>query len=288
MKKFILIIGTAVILSSGTVSAKEKTNDIFKENGFNKAPLTLSKGEFNEFFTNEEVVQIGTVLLNTKTNKIVAFLDEDTTMLSYQAESSSRWLSPDPLAEKYPSVSPYVYCANNPLKYIDPNGMDIWNMNTYGYFTRIEDKTQDRFNIVNNEGKTIQDKDGNDRSISFKYGTVQNVTEKNVKVNGEAKTLTLFDIKGDDNAKSLFEFIANPGETTNVEWSHDKVGSENSEKNIISTIHDKSRTVGGYYLTKNGYTIKEDTHSHPTNPEPSPADMNSTIVSTTFSYWPLK
>ena len=36
-----------------------------------------------------------------------------------------RWLVPDPLAGKYPSISPYVYCANNPLKYIDPNGEEL-------------------------------------------------------------------------------------------------------------------------------------------------------------------
>ena len=29
----------------------------------------------------------------------------------------------DPLAEKYYSISPYAYVANNPLKYIDPDGM---------------------------------------------------------------------------------------------------------------------------------------------------------------------
>ena len=28
----------------------------------------------------------------------------------------------DPLCEKYYSVSPYVYCLNNPLKYVDPDG----------------------------------------------------------------------------------------------------------------------------------------------------------------------
>jgi len=28
----------------------------------------------------------------------------------------------DPLAEMYYSVSPYVYCKNNPVNYIDPNG----------------------------------------------------------------------------------------------------------------------------------------------------------------------
>lgn len=30
----------------------------------------------------------------------------------------------DPLAEKYYSVSPYAWCGNNPVKYIDPDGRD--------------------------------------------------------------------------------------------------------------------------------------------------------------------
>ena len=37
----------------------------------------------------------------------------------------SRFTSIDPLSENYYSWSPYVYVANNPLKYIDPNGKDI-------------------------------------------------------------------------------------------------------------------------------------------------------------------
>jgi len=32
----------------------------------------------------------------------------------------------DPLAEKYYSISPYAYCANNPVLFIDPNGQEIW------------------------------------------------------------------------------------------------------------------------------------------------------------------
>ena len=31
----------------------------------------------------------------------------------------------DPLCEKYYSVSPYVYCLNNPLKYVDPDGKQV-------------------------------------------------------------------------------------------------------------------------------------------------------------------
>ncbi|MBP7102941.1 MAG: hypothetical protein KBA86_06785 [Bacteroidales bacterium] len=30
--------------------------------------------------------------------------------------------SRDPMFEKYPSISPYTYCANNPVKYLDPDG----------------------------------------------------------------------------------------------------------------------------------------------------------------------
>jgi RHS repeat-associated protein len=34
-----------------------------------------------------------------------------------------RWMNVDPLAEKYPSHSPYCYVMNNPLRLIDPTGM---------------------------------------------------------------------------------------------------------------------------------------------------------------------
>lgn len=40
----------------------------------------------------------------------------------YYNSDLSIWLSVDPRAAKYPSLSPYAYCANNPIKLIDPNG----------------------------------------------------------------------------------------------------------------------------------------------------------------------
>jgi RHS repeat-associated protein len=123
--KLSLLISLLLIASFQVTHAQ----DIFKQHGFDKKPLTLSDGRYNEFFNNDEVVQIGTVLLNTKTNKVVAFLEKDTTKTTYLAEFSSRWLSVDPLAQKYPQFSPYVYVANNPIKNIDPDGKKIVDAN---------------------------------------------------------------------------------------------------------------------------------------------------------------
>ncbi len=41
----------------------------------------------------------------------------------YYSSDLSVWLSVDPMSDKYPSLSPYVYCADNPVKLVDPDGM---------------------------------------------------------------------------------------------------------------------------------------------------------------------
>ena len=59
--------------------------------------------------------------------------------------SNMRWMTMDPLAEKYCHISPYAYCAGNPVNLVDPdgkmlviwyqetdsNGKVIWKMCTY-------------------------------------------------------------------------------------------------------------------------------------------------------------
>ncbi|HFG0566787.1 TPA: RHS repeat domain-containing protein [Flavobacterium psychrophilum] len=56
-------------------------------------------------------------------------LDRETNLTNFGARyldmKTSLWLNIDPLAEKYPAYSPYVYCINNPLNVIDPDGRDI-------------------------------------------------------------------------------------------------------------------------------------------------------------------
>jgi RHS repeat-associated protein len=53
-------------------------------------------------------------------------LDEENGMYYYSARyyNPPTFISRDPLFEKHPTLSPYAYCANNPLKYVDPTGME--------------------------------------------------------------------------------------------------------------------------------------------------------------------
>ena len=44
----------------------------------------------------------------------------------YDSDLMMGWLSVDPMADKYPNLSPYAYCAWNPVKLVDPDGEEIW------------------------------------------------------------------------------------------------------------------------------------------------------------------
>ena len=85
-------------------------------------------------------------------------LDEETGLYYYGARyynpRESVWLSVDPLAEKYPSISPYAYVANNPVNAIDPDGRVIIFINgqhagdggNRKYWNGLDQRIANRFN----------------------------------------------------------------------------------------------------------------------------------------------
>ncbi len=53
----------------------------------------------------------------------------------YYNSAYSIWLSVDPMTDKYPSLSPYAYCGNNPVKLVDANGEEIVIKDGNHYYT---------------------------------------------------------------------------------------------------------------------------------------------------------
>lgn len=135
----------------------------YKSLGVEMETLTLSKGKYLEFFPNDSLVQIGSVIFDTRNNLIISFVQRDTAYseANLEPEVSSRFLQTDPYAADYPNLSPYSYVANNPLLYTDPTGK------------YIVDSEGNRVDVT-----TTQDEDGNHvNSYKFADGTDQSVKD---------------------------------------------------------------------------------------------------------------
>ena len=245
------------------------------------APQVLERNDFLPFGTR---INAGTAVLTSnrfrlggKENQTFGSLDlgkVDFGARMYDPFTAG-WTTADPLAAKYGSMSPYNYCSENPTNITDPRGNDIWEINNRGeIINKLDDKTQDAFFLVrkNAEGNyqriKTNDANGNlvDTGITFKAGTVTAVRRPKVNIKNndiEKQPITMFEIKGDDKASQLFEFLANPSGTTNVEWTHAKIGTKKSNRNIVGTSHDESSTAVGQYLRLNNYTLREVNHNHP-------------------------
>ena len=52
--------------------------------------------------------------------------------LNYYSPYLSIWGSVDPMSDKYPHQSNYMYCSGRPVNVIDPDGRDEWEVNPTG------------------------------------------------------------------------------------------------------------------------------------------------------------
>ena len=109
-----------VIATCLKLQAQHSEGNPFARLGYKADVYTF--GEKEEFHDQETIVEIGEVLFNTKTNEVVGFVNGADSLIELKPELQS--MSIDPHCEKYYSISPYAYCMNNPIKYIDPNGKD--------------------------------------------------------------------------------------------------------------------------------------------------------------------
>jgi hypothetical protein len=84
---------------------------------------TLSWGMFDEVHEPKLIEQYGRTLLNTKTKKITKFVTADSLYNKYPIDPVVFAWQIDPLASKFPHMSPYSAFANNPILYTDVDGL---------------------------------------------------------------------------------------------------------------------------------------------------------------------
>ena len=199
-------------------------------------------------------------------------LDEETGLYYYGARyydpRLSVWYSTDPMQEKYPWVSTYTNTKNNPMRFIDPDGNDEWDINEKGFIVKHTTTTKhDAFFIINKKGKRI-----NGGGLIFNYGTVEKATTQ---MNSEGNLYYVYQIRGDKSSSELFEYLA---QKTSVEWNLTQTGVAGKKGlNFITTSHNHSEETGmtDFFIRQLqfGYTIRKNVHSHPEN-TPYPSGFN--------------
>ncbi len=115
------------------------------------------------------------------------------------------WLSVDPLADKYPSLSNYVYCSNNPIRLVDPNGMDEFKFDESGNFKGKTEAKHDIVRIVDGDGNIIAE------TRQFPLGTIKHEKTKYKyydQLSNPEYNIDAFEVKGSDVGEELFIFFA--------------------------------------------------------------------------------
>ncbi|MDR0970773.1 MAG: hypothetical protein LBM25_00095 [Bacteroidales bacterium] len=199
----------------------------------------------------------------------------------YDSENIS-WLSVDPLSDKYPNLSPYAYCANNPVNLVDPDGreMDEYKVNKKTGEITFENDTKH----YDANGKEVDRLFGKgDNYIDVAKGILKSDKIKGALANTRNwpaynKDGSLESIKGlridlgnnKNYAERLFEFLAD--NTDRIEYS--LIGSK-ANYTITSTYQEGKDDFGSYLSKQQPNDIISHIHNHPEGGQmkPSMGDM---------------
>lgn len=143
---FLLVFGLGFSQTKDSLSIEEQARrekniqagNPFKKFGYKPKIATLSKGKYLEFHDLDSIVKIGSFSYHVKNKSITGYtkMDEQNTEAGLSPEIISRWMSPDPLSDEFPSWSPYNFVENNPLRMVDPTGLapEDWIKDRYGAY----------------------------------------------------------------------------------------------------------------------------------------------------------
>ena len=169
-------------------------------------------------------------------------------------DSEARWYDSllgrtttmDPLAEKYYSLSPYLWCAGNPVKFMDPSGNIIENNNSASFNMRLAEAMQ----YIGPEFRAIYDRLRDDPTktfviVDYNGKNAGNLTQNTVTTKDEYSRVSIcIDL---DNAALLSNGdVMSPAIIAFHEFGHADAVRQNSE-NYEKRLHDEN---AGNYTNK--------------------------------------
>jgi len=205
----------------------------------------------------------------------------DTGMHDFEARYDNtvfgRFTTIDPIAEKYYSVSPYSYCAGNPVNFVDPDGKETHVVaqedGTYKVVGGIINRDKNIY-LVNAEGNYSNNADGIRISIGSTV-TKWSFYNSDKKQWAVGSVIDLNDKSGNDflmkaSESSLLEYIDKA--RTNHEWDFKVTNGYGEPKGgidiyrgmpvssdegnvLIASARDIGNMAAGYLSGKNGISL---------------------------------
>ena len=170
----------------------------------------------------------------------------------YDPALSGLFISIDPMSDKYPSISPYAYCVWNPVKLVDPDGMDALE-NVDWYKSRYGDKyiwREGHATSINVNDK-VYDNVGESHSISLGDGNYLNCFQNCIVSRGEKKDVT-WDAYNNDDVRADLICTESP-----LPLSHKKeLFSHNIRTRGINMPDMIGVQVGGNVILGGGFTME--------------------------------
>jgi len=159
----------------------------------------------------------------------------------YYHSDLSVWLSVDPMSDKYPNLTPYAYCANNPMKFVDPNG----RMTTVALGDNDGDFYDRQGNYLGTDGV-------NDGKVYVLNKGFRAKTE-NTNVNWGG-TLSDKHIKALKSKSEEITMDSDLGNMMRTVYAEMRGGDDNAKAIVAESIYNRSKLSSGYEKADGTYT----------------------------------